>query len=156
MHKSGFTMLALAGVAVVAVLMGERIPTGFIPQEDQGYLFVALQLPDAASLQRTDEAAQRVSAALLKTPGIEGVVGVDGFSLLTQTQSTNTAFFFVSLKTWDQRKSQAEQIEAIQKQRAARARRRIRRAGVLLPAAGHSRHRHLRRRHHDSAGPLGQ
>jgi HAE1 family hydrophobic/amphiphilic exporter-1 len=55
-----------------------------------------------------------VSAALLKTPGIGGVVGVDGFSLLTQTQSTNSGFFFVSLRDWDVRKSKAEQIEAIQ------------------------------------------
>ncbi len=53
-------------------------------------------------------------SALLETPGIGGVVGVDGFSLLTQTQSTNTAFFFVSLKPWDLRKSRAEQIQAIQ------------------------------------------
>jgi len=114
LHKSAVTMLVLAVIAVLAVFMGARIPAGFIPQEDQGYLFVALQLPDASSLQRTDEAALRVSSALLKTPGIGGVVAVDGFSLLTQTQSTNTAFFFVSLKPWDQRKSKAQQIEAIQ------------------------------------------
>jgi HAE1 family hydrophobic/amphiphilic exporter-1 len=114
LHKSAVTMLVLLAIAVLAVFMGERAPAGFIPQEDQGYLFVALQLPDAASLQRTDEAAQRVSSALLKTPGIEGVVAVDGFSLLTQTQSTNTAFFFVSLKPWEQRKSKAEQIGAIE------------------------------------------
>jgi HAE1 family hydrophobic/amphiphilic exporter-1 len=114
LHKSAVTMLVLLAIAVLAVFMGGRAPAGFIPQEDQGYLFVALQLPDASSLQRTDEAAQRVSSALLKTPGIEGVVAVDGFSLLTQTQSTNTAFFFVSLKPWDQRKSKAEQIGAIQ------------------------------------------
>src|SRR5579862_7340129 len=113
-HKSGFAMIGLALVAVAAVLIGGRLPTGFLPQEDQGYLFVAMQLPDAASLQRTDAAAQRVSKALLETPGIQGVVGVDGFSLLTQTQSTNTAFFFVTLKPWDVRKSRAEQIEAIQ------------------------------------------
>jgi HAE1 family hydrophobic/amphiphilic exporter-1 len=113
-HKSALTMLALAAVAALAVIMGGRLPTGFIPQEDQGYLFVALQLPDAASLQRTDAAAQRVSDALLHTPGIEGVVAVNGFSLLTMTQSTNTAFFFVPLKPWDQRKSKQEQIEAIQ------------------------------------------
>ena len=75
---------------------------------------LALQLPDAASLQRTDEAALHVSRALLDTPGIGGVVQVNGFSLLTQTQSTNTAFFFVALKPWDERKSRAEQIEAIQ------------------------------------------
>jgi len=57
---------------------------------------------------------QRVTSALLKTPGIGGVVGVNGFSLLTQTQSTNTAFFFVSLKPWGVRKSREEQIQAIQ------------------------------------------
>jgi len=113
-HKSLFTMLALAAVAVVAVIMGGRLPSGFLPQEDQGYLFVALQLPDASSLQRTDAAVQKVTTALLRTPGISGVVGVDGFNLLTLTQSTNTAFFFVSLKPWAQRTSKQEQIEAIQ------------------------------------------
>ncbi len=52
--------------------------------------------------------------ALMKTPGIQSVVGVDGFSLLTLTESTNTGFFFVTLKPWDERKSRSEQIEAIQ------------------------------------------
>ncbi len=113
-HKSAVTMLLLAAIAALAVFMGGRLPTGFLPQEDQGYLFVALQLPDAASMQRTDAAAQKVTTALLQTPGIAGVVGVDGFNLLSQTQSTNTAFFFVSLKPWEQRKSKAEQIQAIQ------------------------------------------
>lgn len=113
-HKSGFAMLALVGIAILAVVVGGRLPTGFLPQEDQGYLFVAMQLPDAASLQRTDAAVQRVTKALLETPGISGVVGVDGFSLLTQTQSTNSAFFFVSLKPWELRKTRAEQIQAIQ------------------------------------------
>lgn len=113
-HKSGLTMIVLALVAVAAVMLGMRLPTGFIPQEDQGYLFAALQLPDAASLQRTDSAAQQVSKALMETPGIGGVIAVNGFNLLTQTQSTNTAFFFVSLKPWDDRTSREEQIEAIQ------------------------------------------
>jgi HAE1 family hydrophobic/amphiphilic exporter-1 len=73
-----------------------------------------LQLPDASSLQRTDAAALRVSDALMKTPGVSGVIQVNGFSLLTQTQSTNTAFFFVSLKDWSVRKSKQEQFLAIQ------------------------------------------
>lgn len=114
LHKSAFTMLALLIIGLAAGFMGSKLPSGFIPQEDQGYLFVALQLPDASSLQRTDAAAQRVTSALLRVPGIEGVVGVNGFSLLTQTQSTNTAFFFVSLKPWDERKNKQQQIEAIQ------------------------------------------
>jgi HAE1 family hydrophobic/amphiphilic exporter-1 len=114
LHKAGFSMVVLAIIAAVAVFMAGRLPTGFLPQEDQGYMFVAMQLPDASSLQRTDAAAQRVSSALLKTPGVEGVIGVNGFSLLTMTQSTNTAFFFVSLKPWEVRKSKQEQFTAIQ------------------------------------------
>ncbi len=113
-HKSGISMLALAIVAAVAVFMGARLPTGFVPTEDQGYMFVALQLPEAASLQRTDAAGLKVSDALLQTPGIAGVVQVNGFSLLTLTQSTNTAFFFVSLKPWDARKTRSEQLASIQ------------------------------------------
>jgi HAE1 family hydrophobic/amphiphilic exporter-1 len=114
LHKSAVSMLVLVGVGVLAFLFGTRLPTGFIPTEDQGYAFVALQLPDAASLRRTDEAALKISDALLKTPGVGGVIQVNGFSLLTLTQSTNTAFFFVSLKDWSVRKSKAEQFAAIQ------------------------------------------
>jgi HAE1 family hydrophobic/amphiphilic exporter-1 len=114
LHKSGFSMLLLIGVGALAVLFGSRLPTGFIPTEDQGYAFVALQLPDASSLQRTDAAALKVSDALMKTPGIGSVIQVNGFSLLTQTQSTNTAFFFVSFKDWSVRKSKQEQFLAIQ------------------------------------------
>ena len=113
-HKSGFAMLALAAAAGLAFLISGRLPSGFLPQEDQGYLFVGLQLPDAASLQRTDATAQRITKALLETPGVQSVIGADGYNLLTQTESTNTGFFFVTLKPWDVRKSRAEQIGAIQ------------------------------------------
>ena len=113
-HKSGITMVVLALIAVVAVALGARLPTGFIPTEDQGYMFVALQLPDAASLQRTDNAGLKVTKALLDTPGISGVMQVNGFSLLTLTESTNTAFFFVTLKPWDQRTTAPEQLANIQ------------------------------------------
>jgi HAE1 family hydrophobic/amphiphilic exporter-1 len=116
LHKSAFTMIVLAIIAVAAVLFGARLPGGFIPQEDQGYLFMALQLPDASSLQRTDESAQKVVTELKKIDGIEGVIAVNGFSLLTQTFSTNNAFFFVSLKPWDQRRKASQQVEAIQGQ----------------------------------------
>ena len=112
-HKSGITMVALGLIAAVAVYLGTRLPTGFIPTEDQGYMFVALQLPDAASLERTDNAGLKVTKALLDTPGISGVMQVNGFSLLTLTESTNTAFFFVTLKPWDQRKTAPEQLASI-------------------------------------------
>ena len=113
-HKSGLAMLGLALVAVVALFLGKSLPSGFIPTEDQGYMFMALQLPDGASAQRTDAAQQRITAALLKTPGIQGVIAVTNFSLLTQVQSTNAGFFFVALKPWEARKSKEEQLEYIQ------------------------------------------
>jgi HAE1 family hydrophobic/amphiphilic exporter-1 len=113
-HKSGLAMIGLLIIGAVAVYLGSTLPGGFIPTEDQGYMFLALQLPDGASAQRTDAAQQKISAALLKTPGVEGVIAVTNFSLLTQVQSTNAGFFFVSLKPWEVRKSKQEQLEYIQ------------------------------------------
>ena len=113
-HKSALAMLAIAGVGVLAFFLGSTLPGGFIPTEDQGYMFLALQLPDGASAQRTDAAEQKITAALLKMPGVEGVIAVNDFSLLTQVQSTNAGFFFVSLKPWDVRKTKQEQIGYIQ------------------------------------------
>src|ERR1700722_15786321 len=113
-HKSAIAMVGLAIVAVLAVFIGSTLPGGFIPTEDQGYMFLALQLPDGASAQRTDAAEQKISAALLKTPGVQGVIAVTNFSLLTQVQSTNAGFFFVALKPWETRKSKQQQLEYIQ------------------------------------------
>jgi HAE1 family hydrophobic/amphiphilic exporter-1 len=113
-HKSSVAMLGLVLVAIGAVFLGAKLPTGFLPTEDQGYMFLALQLPDGASAQRTDAAQQKITAALLKTPGIQGVIAVTNFSLLTQVQSTNAGFFFVALKPWEMRKSKKEQLEYIQ------------------------------------------
>jgi HAE1 family hydrophobic/amphiphilic exporter-1 len=113
-HKSAIAMVGLILVGVLAVFLGKSLPGGFIPTEDQGYMFLALQLPDGASAQRTDAAQQKITAALLKTPGIQGVIAVTNFSLLTQVQSTNAGFFFVALKPWEDRKSKQEQIGYIQ------------------------------------------
>ncbi len=113
-RRWGFSFLFLGLMAVAAVLLGKQLPTSFLPEEDQGYLFVALQLPDAASLQRTGEAAVKVEKALLETPGVQGCISVIGFSLLSTVQNTYSAFFFVPLKDWDQRKKPEEQFKAIQ------------------------------------------
>ncbi len=112
-HKSYLAMLGLAIVAVLCVFLGKSLPGGFLPTEDQGYMFLALQLPDGASAQRTDAAQQKITAALLKTPGVQGVIAVTNFSLLTQVQSTNQGFFFVALKPWEVRKSKEEQLTYI-------------------------------------------
>jgi hydrophobic/amphiphilic exporter-1 (mainly G- bacteria), HAE1 family len=113
-HKSAIAMVGLVLVAVAAVFLGRSLPGGFIPTEDQGYMFLALQLPDSSSAQRTDAAEQKITDALLKTPGIEGVIAVTDFSLLTQVQSTNAGFFFVALKPWEARKTKEQQLEYIQ------------------------------------------
>ncbi len=113
-HKSYLAMLGIAVIGVLAFFLGNSLPGGFIPTEDQGYMFLALQLPDGASAQRTDAAQQKITAALLKTAGVQGVIAVTNFSLLTQVQSTNQGFFFVALKPWEARKSKEEQLEYIQ------------------------------------------
>ncbi len=112
-HKSYLAMLGIAIIAVFGIFLGSTLPGGFLPTEDQGYMFLALQLPDGASAQRTDAAQQKITAALLKTPGVEGVIAVTNFSLLTQVQSTNQGFFFVALKPWEVRKSKEEQLTYI-------------------------------------------
>ena len=141
-------MIGLAVIALLDVLIGAKLPTGFIPQEDQGYLYCALQLPDASSLQRTDDAAQHITKALLDTPGIQGVVAVNGFSLLTLTQQTNTAFFFVTLKPWDQRTSHDQQLAAIQTS-VQKKLMGVSQGLAFNFAARHPRYWNLRRRHHD-------
>jgi len=113
-RKWGVALVFLVLVAVAAGLLGKRIPSSFLPTEDQGYAFIALQLPEAASLERSSEAAADLEKAVLNVPGVEGITSVIGFSLLSFTQSTYNSFFFVTLKDWDKRKQRDEQYEAIQ------------------------------------------
>jgi HAE1 family hydrophobic/amphiphilic exporter-1 len=113
-RKSGLSLAFLALVAAAAVLIGGKLPTSFLPDEDQGYVFVAMVLPDASSLQRTSTASRKVEDVILNTPGVQGCTSVVGFSLLSFTQNTYNSFFFVTLKDWDKRKKPEEQYAAIQ------------------------------------------
>ncbi|MGA7157616.1 MAG: multidrug efflux RND transporter permease subunit [Acidobacteriaceae bacterium] len=113
-RKSIVGVVVIAVLSVFVLLLGAKIPNGFLPTEDQGYAFVNLQLPQAASLERTTQAALDVNHALHQVPGVQSVVSVVGFSLLSQTQSTYNAFFFVTLKDWDKRKAPDEQFKAVQ------------------------------------------
>src|SRR5260370_6069274 len=92
---------------------GAKLPSGFLPEEDQGYIYAAVQLPDAASLERTDQACRKIESILLNTPGVQYVTSVVGFSLLSLVQNTYSAFFFVTLKPWDERTKSEEQYQAI-------------------------------------------
>jgi len=108
-RKVGFTVILLAGFMVLAGFFGSKLPKSFLPEEDQGYVFTALQLPDASSLQRTSAAARDVEAILKKTPGIDHVTTLVGLNLLSNVQNTYSAFFWVTLKEWKERKAPEEQ-----------------------------------------------
>jgi HAE1 family hydrophobic/amphiphilic exporter-1 len=112
-HKSARAMLLLGGVAVLTGLIGSRLPGGFLPEEDQGYLYLAVQLPNAASLQRSDAVCRQVEKILAETPGVQSYNTVVGFSLLSTVYATYNAFFFVTFKDWGERTAHDEQYAAI-------------------------------------------
>ena len=112
-RKTVISFALLAVLAVGAGFFGSRLPSGFLPEEDQGYIFVALQLPDAASLERTDKVCREIEDFLSKTPGVQYTTSVVGFSLLSLVSDTYHAFFFVNFKPWSERTKPEEQYEAI-------------------------------------------
>src|SRR5216117_124896 len=112
-RKAGLSMLLLLGVALAAGWFGSRLPSGFLPDEDQGYIFAGLQLPNAASLQRNDDASRKIEEMIMKTPGVHSVTAVLGFSMLSGAQNTYSSFYWITLKEWAERKAPEEQYEAI-------------------------------------------
>ena len=99
-------LMALFGVAMigVALIAFSRVPTGFLPLEDQGYLMVSVQLPDGASLERTSKAMAKVSDLALKVPGVEYVVSISGMSAIDNSASLASAgVAYVTLKDWSVR-----------------------------------------------------
>jgi len=106
-----FVMLVVFGIA--GAFLGTKVPSSFLPDEDQGYLYVNLQLPNSSSFQRTDEVAKQVERILAQTPGVKYTTSVVGFSLLSLVRTSYNAFFFVTLKDWKDRKSNDEQFQVI-------------------------------------------
>jgi HAE1 family hydrophobic/amphiphilic exporter-1 len=100
-------------LAAGAALFGSRLASGFLPDEDQGYLFGALQLPSSASLQRNSEAARQVEDIIEKTPGVQNVSSVVGYNFLSGVATTYNSFFFITLKNWSDRKTPAESYAGI-------------------------------------------
>ncbi|HVJ77581.1 MAG TPA: multidrug efflux RND transporter permease subunit [Hyphomicrobium sp.] len=99
-----WVMIALfVGVLGLTYTISQKIPSTFLPVEDQGYFFVVIQLPDGASLQRTDEVAKNVRAILQATPGVDIVGSISGLNFLTNAAQSNSAVEFAILKPWDER-----------------------------------------------------
>jgi hydrophobic/amphiphilic exporter-1 (mainly G- bacteria), HAE1 family len=113
LRKGAVVLVLLVAFGVAGVFFGSRVPSSFLPDEDQGYLYVNMQLPNAASLERTSAAAAQVEKILANTLGVEYTTSVIGFSLLSYVKTSYNAFFWVSLKPWDERKSRTEQFQAI-------------------------------------------
>jgi HAE1 family hydrophobic/amphiphilic exporter-1 len=102
-RKAVIAVVIIVGFAALDGFFGQRLPTSFVPEEDYGYLFMNVQLPAAASLERTDRVARKIEALLAKTDGVEGYNTVGGFSLLNRVSASYNAFFFVALKPWGER-----------------------------------------------------
>jgi HAE1 family hydrophobic/amphiphilic exporter-1 len=112
-RKAGVVMVLLVVAGAAAWFFSKHLPTSFLPDEDQGYLYINMQLPNSASMERTSAAAKQVEDVLAKTPGVQYTTSVVGFSLLSFVRTSYNAFFWVSLKPWDDRKSRSEQYQSI-------------------------------------------
>ncbi len=106
-------LLLYGGLIVLTGKMFQTVPTGFIPQTDQAYIIVALQLPDGASLERTDTVVQRVAKLLRETPGIANTVAFAGFSGATQTNATNAGAIYCPLKPFPERVKSGDSLDKI-------------------------------------------
>jgi HAE1 family hydrophobic/amphiphilic exporter-1 len=115
-RKAARSMLLLV-VAVIGIwLFSQAVPGGFIPDEDKGYLFLAVELPEGASLQRSDELLKKVESVVLATPGVRSACAISGFNLLNSLNVPNAALMFVGLKDWQERKSPELKAAAIAQQ----------------------------------------
>ncbi len=102
-----------SATAVLAGFFGKHLPVSFLPDEDQGFVYAGLQLPDAASLQRTDAVTKKAEEIIMKTPGVKYCTTVVGYSMLSGVSNTYSSFFFITLEEWAARKKPEEQYEAI-------------------------------------------
>ena len=112
-RKTAVAFVLLIVCAGLAGFFGSKVPSSFLPDEDQGYMFMNLQLPSASSLQRTEATAREIEQTLATTPGVKSTASVIGFSLLSLTRSSYSAFFFVTLEEWKDRKKREEQYQFI-------------------------------------------
>jgi len=112
-RRAFLTVAILAGFVVLSGLLGKKLPAGFLPNEDQGYFFVNVQLPDASSLQRTDAVCQKIEKMLGEIKGIKYITTVAGYSLLSGASAPYTAFYFITLDPFDERKGEELHVAPI-------------------------------------------
>src|SRR6202047_1807798 len=106
LRRGAMVLVLLVACGAAGLFFGSRLPSSFLPDEDQGYLYINMQLPNAASQERTSAAATQVGQLLANTPGVKYTTSVIGFSLLSNVRTSYTGFFWVALNPWDERRSQ--------------------------------------------------
>jgi hydrophobe/amphiphile efflux-1 (HAE1) family protein len=104
LRHRGLALLAFVAVLAGAIGLFLRIPSSFVPAEDQGYVFGAVQLPDGATLERTRAVSASLSDIARAEPGVQNVMVINGFDLLGGGNKTNSSTLFIPLKHWDERK----------------------------------------------------
>src|SRR4029450_13176891 len=112
-RKVGVALVVLAAFTVLAGGLGKTLPTSFMPQEDQGFFFMNVQLPEAASMQRTNAVMRQIDEIVKTEPGVHYVNAVSGYSLLSQTASPRNGLYFVQLKPYEERATRSLQSDAI-------------------------------------------
>jgi hydrophobe/amphiphile efflux-1 (HAE1) family protein len=112
-RKGALALTALAIFGIAGIVFAHFLPSSFLPDEDQGYVYINMQLPNAASQERTAAASRDVEKILSETPGIQYYSSVIGFSLLSYVRTSYNAFYFVTFKPWSDRETRAEQYQEI-------------------------------------------
>jgi hydrophobe/amphiphile efflux-1 (HAE1) family protein len=105
LRRPGLSLLAFVGILGLAAFLFMRIPTSFVPTEDQGYIFGNVQLPDGSTLERTRAVAAQLGKIVQSEPGVQNTMVINGFDLLGGGNKTNASTMFIPLKHWDQRKN---------------------------------------------------
>jgi HAE1 family hydrophobic/amphiphilic exporter-1 len=112
-RKGALALAVLAIFAIAGIVFARFVPSSFLPDEDMGYVFINMQLPNASSQERTAAASRDVEKILSETPGVQYYSSVIGFSLLSYVRTSYNAFYFVNFKPWSDRTTRAEQYQEI-------------------------------------------
>jgi HAE1 family hydrophobic/amphiphilic exporter-1 len=136
-RKTAIALVVLAAFFLIDGVFGKTMPSSFVPNEDYGYFFLNVQLPPAASIQRTDQVGRKVEAILAETEGVRDTLTIEGFSLLNRVAASYNGFNYVALQPWDDRKGKGMEAGEILRRLNQRLAREIPEANVVgfLPAA---------------------